>query len=115
MKTANIWRFALAVLAAVLLAAPSPARELTLVEDGVASEEDLDGTARLRIHANWKKLRAVRDEHPGAMRWRLFFGGSRADGAPTTPRWAPTLWAVNDEDQCAGVSRKACLGVGGCG
>lgn len=36
MKPANTSRFALAALAVVLLAAPSPARELTLVEDGVA-------------------------------------------------------------------------------
>ncbi len=36
MKTANLGPFALAALAVVLLAAPSPAQELTLAENGVA-------------------------------------------------------------------------------
>ncbi len=56
------------------------------------ASDDIRERARAQIHANWEKLRALRDEHPRAVRWRLFFKGYRADGAPQTPRYAPTLW-----------------------
>ncbi|MFN2351596.1 MAG: DUF4838 domain-containing protein [Kiritimatiellia bacterium] len=58
----------------------------------VNDNKDPDGTTRATIHANWDKLRELRDEHPGAMRWGLFFGHRRDDYPPQTPRYAPTLW-----------------------
>ncbi len=48
--------------------------------------------ARNQIHENWEELRALQQDNPGVMRWNLFWGGPRGDGAPTTPRYAPTLW-----------------------
>ena len=58
----------------------------------IKDDGDADGTARAKLHANWDELRALRDAHPNALRWRLFFGGHKADGPAQTPRYAPPLW-----------------------
>lgn len=57
----------------------------------VRQDDDPDGEARAQIDENWEKLRELQQANPGAMRWRLFWRGHRADGAPTTPRYAPPL------------------------
>ncbi|MCA1808889.1 MAG: DUF4838 domain-containing protein, partial [Lentisphaerae bacterium] len=72
--------------------------------------DDQDGQALVKLHANWEELRALRDNNPGAMRWRLFWGGHQAAGPPSTPRYAPTLWvesappAAADQSAADGVS-----------
>ncbi|MCA1808545.1 MAG: DUF4838 domain-containing protein, partial [Kiritimatiellia bacterium] len=54
--------------------------------------DDVKAQLRVQNHAAWDKLRALRDAQPDAVRWRLFFGGYKADGPPQTPRYAPPLY-----------------------
>ncbi|MFC1454294.1 DUF4838 domain-containing protein [Verrucomicrobiota bacterium] len=59
----------------------------------INNNEDPGGQARAMVHANWKKLRALRDKYPTAMQWRHYFrGGDKSDGKPIKPKGAPPIW-----------------------
>lgn len=67
----------------------------------VEGHADPNGKALAKIHANWEQLRELEQSQPGAMRWRMFWGGHRADGEPNTPRYAPTLWVKSAPETAA--------------
>ncbi len=48
----------------------------------IESHGDPDGEIRAQAMGNWKQIWALRQAHPGALRWNNIFRGPRGDGPP---------------------------------